>query len=88
VLALDAFVANPQVTYLPITTQAMRLAAELWAQARNRGMTTAHPMALDGDVILAAQVLAAGYAPTDFVIATSNVRHLAQFAPSAAWESI
>ena len=62
----------------------MPLAADLWAQARNRGMATAHPKALDGDVILAAQVLAAGYDPVDFVIATSNVTHLAQFAPSAA----
>jgi len=88
VQALDAFAANPQVFYLPITTQSMRLAADLWAQARNRGMTTAHPMALDGDVILAAQVLSAGYDPADFVIATSNVTHLAQFAPSAPWESI
>jgi predicted nucleic acid-binding protein len=78
---------NPEIVYLPITTQAIRLAAELWAQARNRGLTTAHPMALDGDVILAAQVLASGYDPKEFVIATSNVTHLVQFAPSMAWES-
>jgi predicted nucleic acid-binding protein len=67
VAALNAFVGNPQISYLP---------------------TTAHPKALDGDVILAAQVMAAGYSPEDFTIATSNVTHLAQFAPSAAWESI
>ena len=31
--------------YLPITTEAMRKAAELWAQARNRGAPTADPHA-------------------------------------------
>jgi len=87
-VSLNAFAGNPQITYLPITTQAMRLAAELWAQARNRGTPTAHPKALDADVILAAQVLSAGYNPTDFCIATWNVTHLAQFAPSEGWESI
>ena len=85
---LDQLIRNPLIKYLPITTSAMQLAAELWAQARNRGMTTAHPMSLDGDVILAAQVLSAGYSPADFVIATSNVTHLSQFAPSALWDSI
>ena len=88
VLALDNLGDNPQITYLPITTQAMRLAANLWAQARNRGLTTAHPKALDGDVILAAQVLSAGYDPADITIATSNSKHLSQFVSSAAWESI
>ena len=88
VSTLNAFIANPQITYLPITTAAMLMAADLWAQARNRGLPTAHPKALDGDVILAAQVLSAGYDPAEFVIATSNVTHLAQFAPSAAWESV
>jgi predicted nucleic acid-binding protein len=88
VLLLNAFIANPQITYLPITPSAMRLAADLWAQARNRGKPTADPHALDADVILAAQVLSAGYSPTDFCIATSNVTHLAQFAPAAAWETI
>jgi hypothetical protein len=50
-------------------------------------MPAAHPKALDGDVILAAQRLSDGYYRSDFVIATSNVTHLAQFAPSAAWDS-
>jgi len=44
-------------------------------------------IALDADCF-AAQVLSAGYRPTDFCIATSNVTHLAQFASAGAWESI
>jgi predicted nucleic acid-binding protein len=87
-LLLNAFVANPQITYLPITTQAMRLAPELWADARNRGLPTAHAQALDADVILAAQVISSGYDPTDFCIATSNVAHLARYATAMNWESI
>src|SRR5258708_1003044 len=43
------------IDYLPITTEAMLKAAELWAQARNSGHPTASNEALDADVILAAQ---------------------------------
>jgi hypothetical protein len=43
--------------YAPITTDVMLKAAELWAAARRAGLPTAPPDALDGDVILAAQVI-------------------------------
>jgi predicted nucleic acid-binding protein len=74
--------------YAPITTDVMQLAAELWAQARQRGTPTAPPDALDGDVILAAQaLLSAG--PGDVVtVATDNVGHLAQFVAAQPWETI
>jgi len=48
---------KPLVRYLPITTDVMLEAAELWAQARNSGLATADIHALDGDVIVAAQAL-------------------------------
>src|SRR5207248_6607472 len=60
--------------YLPITTVAMRRAAELWAQARQQGQPTAGDNTIDADVILAAQALILG-APA-VVIATTNVGHL------------
>jgi hypothetical protein len=41
--------------HAPITTDVMLRAAELWAQARIRGLPTAPPDALNGDDILAAQ---------------------------------
>src|SRR5438132_772207 len=44
-----------RLEYLPLTTPAMRCAAELWAQARTTGQPTAPDPAIDADVILAAQ---------------------------------
>jgi hypothetical protein len=69
---LDALIAATE--YLPLTTAAMRKAAELWAEARKAGRPTAAKKALDGDVILSAQVLTAfgGHA----IIATTNATHL------------
>jgi len=86
--ALVAFGSAAKGRFLPIDTAAMNLAAELWARSRRHGKTTAHPHALDIDVILAAQVLSAGYQPADFVVATSNVSHLSQFVPAAPWETL
>jgi hypothetical protein len=74
--------------YAPITTDMMLLAADLWAQAQSRGLPTAPPDALDGDVILAAQALLS-VGPGDVVtVATDNVGHLAQFLDSQPWENI
>jgi predicted nucleic acid-binding protein len=65
--------------YDPITTPAMRRAAEFWALARQTGVPTAAPHALDADCILAAQASLLG-GPGDVVtIATTNVRHLGRF---------
>ena len=80
-----------QVTYgyFPITTDVMRRAAQLWADARNRGRPTADPKALDADVILAAQAQLIGEAAGDRVIvATDNIRHLAQFVEARSWQEI
>jgi predicted nucleic acid-binding protein len=74
-----------QLDYLPITTAAMHLAAELWARARNAGRPTAHQHALDGDVILAAQALSLG---VPVIVATGNPAHLAAFVPVDDWRNI
>jgi len=86
--ALAAFNAAVPDRYLPITTAAMDLAAEMWAQARQRGTPTAGPRALDVDVILAARVLSAGYLPGGFVVDTSNLAHLSQYVPADLWQNI
>ncbi len=81
---LDALVAH--LEYLPLTTEAMRMAADFWAQARQQGAPTADDKALDGDVILAAQAGTLG--SRNVVIATTNVGHLSRFTPAALWPDI
>jgi predicted nucleic acid-binding protein len=72
-----------QMLYLPLDTQAMHRAAEMWAEVRNRGLPTASPDALDADVILAAQAEAVGG-----IVATENVGHLARLVTAAHWRDI
>jgi len=69
--------------YLPLTTNVMLKAAELWAQARNQGTPTADAKALDCDVILAAQALA-----ENGIVATENVGHLSLFVEAKDWRDI
>jgi predicted nucleic acid-binding protein len=77
--------------YDPITTAAMRRAAEFWAVARNAGLpTTAHGHALDADCILAAQALLLSGLGDVVTVATTNARHVARFPGLDAqpWETI
>jgi predicted nucleic acid-binding protein len=74
-----------QLEYLPLTTSAMRRAAELWAQARRTGHPTAPDPALDGDVILAAQALTLNIA---VVVATGNPAHLSRYVPAELWSNL
>jgi predicted nucleic acid-binding protein len=72
--------------YLPISTTAMRQAAEFWARARQQGQPTASDAALDADMILAGQ--AATLNAPGVVIATTNVSHLAAFVLADLWQNI
>ncbi len=75
-------------TYLPITTEVMLLAAQLWAEARRAGKPTADPKALDGDVILAAQAILKKTKGNEVIVATTNVGHLSQFVDAREWRLI
>lgn len=77
--------------YVPLTPQALWMAANLWAQVRQAGLPTAERFALDADVILAAQArtLDAGFwemPGAAIVIATSNVGHLSRLADAPLWQ--
>jgi len=85
---LDAFNAARADRYLALTDSALRLAAKLWAQARNAGTPTADLKELDCDVLIAAQALTIGIPSTDLVIATTNVGHLSRFVTADLWTSI
>lgn len=81
---LDEFEAV--ASYLPITTIAMRRAAELWATARQAGQPTAGDRTIDADMILIAQVETSRF--TDVVLATTNVGHLSRFIDAKLWNEI
>jgi len=85
---LDSFNAAAPDRFLSITDGALRLAAKLWAQARNAGRPTADPKELDTDVLIAAQALEMGVLRSDLVIATTNVGHLSQFVNAELWQDI
>jgi predicted nucleic acid-binding protein len=72
--------------YLPLTTAAMRQAANFWARARQEGQPTAGDKTIDGDMILAGQAVVLG--EVDVIIATTNVGHLGRFAPADLWQNI
>jgi predicted nucleic acid-binding protein len=74
--------------YVPITTDVMQRAAELWAESRKRGKPTAPADSLDGDVILAAQALLSANPGDAVTVATDNVRHLGRFVDAKLWEQI
>ena len=76
------------VQYIPITTAAMLMAAELWALARSQGKPMAHHHALDGDAILAAQALTYPADGKEIVVATDNVTHLHHFVAAQSWDAI
>jgi predicted nucleic acid-binding protein len=74
------------VDYEPITTEAIYEAARTWAEARRQGMATAHQHALDGDMILVAQVRLMNDPAA--IVATVDVGDLPRFIPAKHWQDI
>lgn len=72
--------------FLPITSAAMLLAADLWASFWQRGLATTDPKKLDVDVILAAQALTV--APKDLIVATSNAALVSRFVRAVSRDNI
>ena len=85
---LDEFINAISGRYLPLSDEALRLAAELWAKSRRQGQPTADPKALDIDVIIAAQALSFGPVLSDITVATTNPKHLSQFLTAKNWNEI
>lgn len=91
VARLDLLNASATGQYLPLTTPAVRLAADLWAQVRNRGIVTAPPEALDADALIAAQarlLSPAAFGLSGVVVATANVGHLSALTAAVLWSDI
>ena len=74
--------------YLPLDTDTMLLAAQLWARSRSAGNPLADDAALDGDVILAAQAQVLASIGHEVIIATTNARHLCTLADCKDWSDV
>ena len=68
--------------YAPLSTELMREAAQIWAEAENSGHRFGHPKTLNADAILVAQTQAMG---EDVTVITKNVRPLAPFVEAVWW---
>jgi len=66
--------------YLPLTTNAMRMAASLWAQTRAKGELRGPEENLDVDVILAAQARQVGGH-----VVTANEKHFRHLVDVFDW---
>lgn len=77
-----------EIGYLPLSTEAMRLAARSWADARNQGQPTAPDESIDADVILAAQAMLAEDEGNTVEVATTNPRHLSRFVDAKNWQEV
>ena len=77
-----------QLACAPLTTEVMRKAAELWADARYHGRATAADKALDGDLIVAAQALLFAGRGDILTVATDNVKHLSRYLDAHEWDAI
>lgn len=78
------------IDFIPVDEATLELAAELWAEARNKGLPTADNLSLDADVIICAQyqILVNTYPGRYVVIATTNVNHLSRFTEAKEWQNI
>ena len=74
---LDAL--RRSLDFRAIESPAMLLAAESWADLRRAGLSTADPLSLDADCILAAQAVLCVPPGEIASIATTNIRHLNRF---------
>lgn len=78
------------ISFLPITSELLKKAAELWASARSRGIPTADNKSLDIDMIICShwQMLQEEFPGSYVVIATTNVKHLSRFTDAKTWQEI
>ncbi|ERT09840.1 hypothetical protein M595_0152 [Lyngbya aestuarii BL J] len=76
------------IDFLPLTTEVMMKAAELWADARQNHISTADDKNIDADMIISAQwmILKETFPGRAVLIATKNLRHMKIFAQDNALE--
>lgn len=76
---------------IPISSEQLHEAADLWAKARNLGKPATTDQRIDADMILIAQTRAAAMLyknKGNTLIATTNTKHLELFADAREWQEI
>ncbi|WP_066377106.1 MULTISPECIES: nucleic acid-binding protein [unclassified Anabaena] len=78
------------ISFLPVTSELLKKASSLWADARIQGVPTADNKSLDIDIIICSQwqMLKEEFPARYIVIATTNVKHLSRFAEAKIWRNI
>jgi predicted nucleic acid-binding protein len=77
------------LTYFGLTTNVMRSAAQVWADARRQGSPTAGDNTIDCDMIIVAQTRDISAIRSEVaVVATTNVRHLGRFVDARLWRDV
>jgi predicted nucleic acid-binding protein len=81
---------NNTIDFIPVDLEIARLAADLWALARQKGIPTAANEKLDADLIICAtcKSLELRNPGRKVIVATTNVKHLSRFVLAATWQEI
>ncbi len=88
--SLEFLKADRFLEFLPVSTEALDLAAELWARASTSGRTTRDEKDIDIDIIISAQyqLIRDEFPGRKVVVATTNLKHLSLFCDAANWRDI
>jgi hypothetical protein len=88
--SLESLKSDGFLEFLPVATEALDLAANLWAGASTSGRTTRDEKDIDIDIIISAQyqLLKDEFLGQRVIMATTNLKHLSIFCEAAHWRDI
>ncbi len=88
--SLELLKTDGFLEFLPVSTEALNLAANLWARAFTSGQTTRSEKDIDIDIIISAQyqLLKDEFPGQQVIMATTNLKHLSIFCDAANWRDI
>lgn len=88
--SLELLKADGFLEFIPVSTEALDLAANLWARAFTSGQTTRDEKDIDIDIIISAQyqILRDEFPGQRVIMATTNLKHLSIFCDAANWRDI
>jgi predicted nucleic acid-binding protein len=88
--SLESLKTDGFLEFLPVSTEAFDLAADLWARASTSGQTTRDEKDIDFDIIISAQylLLKDEFPGQEVIVTTTNLKHLSIFCEAAHWRDI